>query len=319
MAHRELTHLLVALDPGNGTWNIRISGKGATVVAGYSTAEPSGKISTSTGSELKAKAFPVSYADQTFWFGPDVLRSSDLIRGINEAKLNDTYLRTMFAGALSAWAKQHKISHDVLDSLPLHIHALMPAQMYQGNSKNQYTRAFSSAFTHNVGFWIEYEYKRLSKKVQIMPQFKAMHPESIVYYQSIASSVKAEYSVIVDMGLGTFDILIFKRGATAPIRTSSLNEGILNALQNQPDINLAENELFSGELKLPAYFNQRLQKLQAATGPIIGKAEYHVIGGAVNLMDAADKSQWQDVLKSVMWGDQYSNVTALSNAIKAVS
>ena len=300
-------------DLGNGQAKLVIEDKAAKIPSAYALEEPQGQLSTKTGARLKPKAFNATVGQQSYWFGQDVL-NGDCFKGVGNAKLLPQYIHTIFTGALLAWCSQHKVNPKAaFDNKVLAISVLMPPELYQdASTRKAHQKAFGEAFKHRIGVHVQTD---KHPTFQLMTRLERIAPETLIYYHALKVKA-AKYIVVIDAGYGTLDIAIYRIGTDQPIATKSLNKGVLHGIKSDLSINALECELIAGKdlQRLDSYFNQVLLFVQQLTRSIDGPTtEYHLIGGAVNLMTNEAREMFKLGLNNLIFGDEYSNVRALAN------
>lgn len=298
------------LDLGNGFVNVSILGCVAKIPAAYTSVRPKGAISSKSGNRLRDKAFSQIVDGNEYWFGVDVLGSSSIVRELDTFKYKPGHIRAMWVGVLAQWAKQHKVN---LSDLPLiKVVCGMPAELH---ADSQVRKSAVSAYRRGVkslkGSDPSQDNRLVISGKRISSQFSLIVPEAASYGQ--VRNFNPDYMIVHDMGYGTDDTCLFKKGQKEPlVRLTEANGMVtLYATQNV-NHNLAELAYIRKQgdnQALQAHINSSKNRLQLLHRRLPDNQKNNtgltILGGGAVMANGAFKTELQQVFNPVIVKDEY--------------
>lgn len=304
---------LCSLDFGNGFEKICIDYKVSKIPSAYSLTKPEGAVSGKTGARLKPKTFSLTIEDSVLWFGLDVLGTAT-IRELDAAKYDPRHIRVLFAAVLVKWLKQHGLNPDILNRLK--IVCSMPPQEYQDSQARAFAeKAYKAAFTPRQSPW--FIRSNHFDTFRLRTVYGGLMPETISYMRTNRHIKTAGFIVLVDIGYGTVDYVIYNgQNLAKPLLVSSQNNGLIQLFteMNDVDFNRAELALLRHEetlVRANVHLNQIKNKLTTITRTLAKRTDQVNIvflGGGCKLMTKEFKANVKRIFGNVLFKDEFENV-----------
>jgi len=296
------------LDLGNGFVNLSLLGCVAKIPAAYSPAQPKGAISGKSGNRLKDKSFSEVIDGQEYWFGTDVLGSPSVIRELDEFKYKPDHIRILWIGVLSQWSRQHKVS---LADLPLiKIVCGMPAELHaDAATRKAATTAYRSGLKSHKGS--DKDNRLSANATRFTSQFSLIVPEAASYGR--VRGFDPDYMIVHDMGYGTDDTCLFKKGEAEPLARLTEPNGMVTLYASQNvNQNLAELSYIrkQGDSQaLQAHINSSKNRLQLLHRRLPESQKKNtgltILGGGAVMANGSFKTELQQVFNPVVVKDEY--------------
>jgi len=300
-----LKQVACGLDLGNGWPKIVLDNK-ASKIPNWSTGnEPKGQLNAKTMIAAKPIAFPLEIDNVVRWFGQDTL-SLPGYQEIDQDKLKPDYIRMMFKAVLYRWLDQHRINSEWLADKRLNVVCGMPPELYQDRqARNKAERVYRHVFDEKRPQYIKVPDK---PTIAYFSAFSGLKPETLVW--RAVNKQKLGFTLLVDLGYGTSDFCLLDKDTELPIKTVSLNNGLLHSHNENNPITpwLAELETMRGNE--PAnYANITKSKIRQVARQI-KLAQLVVFGGGVHLLDSETLKDLKSYASMVSLGrgyDEFSN------------
>ncbi|MHA2219747.1 MAG: ParM/StbA family protein, partial [Candidatus Hodarchaeales archaeon] len=211
------------LDFGNGWIKISLDNKASKIPNWVTENEPKGLLNSATLLRGKAMGFPLEIKGDIRWFGQDTLSLSGSYE-IDQDKLKPDYIRMMLKAVLWRWLDQHKINPEWLVNKRLSVVCGMPPELYESRAaRNKAEKAYKFIFNQNKADYINIPNK---SAIPFYTSFGGLKPETLSW--AIVNKLKPGYTLLVDLGYGTSDLVLLKKGHNGPVRTNSINNGLLH-------------------------------------------------------------------------------------------
>jgi hypothetical protein len=278
----------------------------ASKIPNWSTEdEPKGKLNEKTMLTAKPVAFPLEISGQVRWFGQDTLSLSGY-QEIDQDKLKPDYIRMMFKAVLFRWLNQHRIETKWLSDKRLNVVCGMPPELYQDRQyRSKAEKVYEFVFDQNKRDYIKQPDK---PGIPFFTAFGGLKPETLVW--ATVNGLKTGYTLLVDLGYGTSDLCLLKKGHSGPVSTVTLNNGLLHSHHETNPVRPWEAELNVMRGNLPAnYANITKAKIRQVARQI-NLTQLVIFGGGIHLLDKTTLKDIQTYAQIVSLGkgnDEFSN------------
>jgi hypothetical protein len=271
------------LDLGNGWIKIVIDGKASKIPNWSTEKEPKGALNEKTMLTAKPMAFLLEINGQSRWFGQDTLSLSGSYE-MDQDKLKPDYIRMMFKAVLFRWFDQHRVEPEWLSDKRLNIICGMPPELYQDRQdRNKAEKVYKPVFSQNKSDYIKQQSNKPA--IPFFTTFGGLKPETLAW--ATVNSLKPGYTLLVDLGYGTSDLCLLKKGYNGPVSTVTLNNGLLHS-----------------------HHESNPERPWEAEARQINLIQLVVFGGGVQLLDKDTLSDMQKYATTVSCGkgyDEFSN------------
>lgn len=298
------------LDLGNGFVNLSLLGCVAKIPAAYSTTQPKGAISGKSGNRLKDKSFCEVIDGQEYWFGTDVLGSPSIIRELDEFKYKPDHIQILWIGVLSQWSRQHKVS---LSDLPLiKVVCGMPAELHaDASTRKTATAAYRTGLKSRKGSDKDKDNRLMANGKRFTSQHSLTVPEAASYGR--VRGFDPDYMIVHDMGYGTDDTCLFKKGEPEPLARLTEPNGMVTLYASQNvNQNLAELAYIRKQgdnQALQAHINSSKNRLQLLHRRLPESQKRNtgltILGGGAVMANGSFKTELQQVFSPVVVKDEY--------------
>lgn len=304
-------------DMGNG-WPKLAAYNQASKIPNWNTADkPKGMLNTKTMLAAKPVAFPLEIDGLARWFGQDTL-SLPGYQEIDSDKLKPNYIRMMFKATLYRWFTQHHVETEWLTSRRLNVVCGMPPELYQDRqARSKAEKVYQFAFNEKKPQYIKVPSK---PAIAFFTAFGGIKPETLAW--RAVNKMKNGYTLLVDLGFGTSDLVLLHSNKEMPINTKSLNNGLLHSHNETNPISpwLAELDTMRGII--PAnYANITKSKIRQVARQI-PLAQLVIFGGGIRLFGKDALRDMQGYADTVSCGkgyDEFSNARWFEVLAKGVS
>ncbi len=296
-------------DLGNGAAKISLDEKVASVISGYAKEMPLGELNNKSMLLSSPKAFGLEIDNENLYFGRDIL-SGQMVKYIDKRKYTKPqYLMLLFKAALYQWSKQPTTDINLLQENRLNIVAGIPPAAYQDRSyRLMVEKAYKGIFDHNKPNYI----KPVGRPaIPFFTSFGGVKPETLSLYLALRK-LKTGYTIVIDMGYGTFDYALFNSEKIDPEATKTVKNGLLHAYGEMNPTNSYSSELDTLRgIAIPAMYLNKielkifevLRVVQNFNQPI----HLDLIGGGVKLLSADTIKDFKSEVASLWLGDSYTN------------
>jgi hypothetical protein len=293
------------LDLGNGWPKLVVNNKASKIPNWSIENAPKGALNSKTMLTAKPMAFPLEIGGQVRWFGQDTLSLSGH-QEIDQDKLKPEYIRTMFKAVLWRWLNQHRVEPEWLSGKRLNIVCGMPPELYQDRqARSKAEKVYRHVFNQNKPDYIK---KPTEPAIAFFTAFGSLKPETLVW--AAVNHLKPGYTLLIDLGYGTSDLCLLKKGYNGPVSTVTLNNGLLHSHHETNPIRPWEAELNVMRGILPInYANITKAKIRQVARQI-NLAQLVVFGGGARLLDTETVKDLRSYARVVSIGkgyDEFSN------------
>jgi hypothetical protein len=268
------------LDFGNGWPKVSLDNKASKIPNWSTQNEPKGALNSKTLLTAKPMAFPLEIDGNVHWFGQDTLSLAGY-QEIDSDKLKPDYIKMMFKATLFRWLNQHRVNPDWLADKRLSVVCGMPPELYldrQARAKAE--KVYRHTFNQNKPDYINEPGK---SAIPFYTAFGGLKPETLSW--AIVNKLKSGYTLLVDLGYGTSDLALLKKGNNGPISVKSLNNGLLHSHHESNAVRPWESELATMRGSLPTnYANITKSKIRQIARQLT-LSQLVIFGGGVQLLD----------------------------------
>jgi hypothetical protein len=100
----------------------------------------------------------------------------------------------------------------------------MPPELHENKvARNKVEKVYKFIFNQNKPDYINSPDK---PAIPFYTAFRGLKPETLSW--EIANRLENGYTLLVDLGYGTSDLILLKKGHNGPVRTNSINNGLLH-------------------------------------------------------------------------------------------
>jgi len=292
-------------DFGNGWIKVCLNGKASKIPNWSISSEPKGRLNEKTMLTVKPVAFPLEISGNTQWFGQDTLSIAGH-QEIDQDKLKPDYIRMMFKASLLRWLDQHRVNPEWLSDKRLNVVCGMPPELYQDRmARSRAEKVYRFIFNQNKPDYIKQPNK---PGMTYFTAFGGLKPETLVWRG--VNKPRNGFTLLVDLGYGTSDLVLLHSGQEMPIATTTLNNGLLHSHHETNPVRPWEAELSVMRGDKPAnYANVTKAKIRQVARQI-SLVQLVVFGGGVQLLDAETIKDLKGYAENVTLGrgyDEFSN------------
>jgi hypothetical protein len=292
-------------DLGNGWPKITLGNKASKIPNWSTVQEPKGRLNSKTLLVAKPMAFPLEISDEVRWFGQDTLSLAGH-QEIDSDKLKPDYIHMMFRSTLCRWLDQHRIDSEWLSSRRLNVICGMPPELYQNRQeRSKAEKVYRYVFNERRPQYIKQPNK---PGIPFFTAFGGLKPETMSW--AIVNRLKPGYTLLIDLGYGTSDLVLLKKGHDGPVSTVSLNNGLLHSHHENNPVRPWEAELATMRGVLPTnYANITKAKIRQVARQL-SLAQLVIFGGGARLLDTETIKDLRGYARVVSLGkgyDEFSN------------
>ncbi len=305
-----LKQVALGLDLGNGWPKIVLDNKASKIPNWSVSNEPKGQLNAKTMIAAKPMAFSLEIDGNVRWFGQDTL-SLPGYQEIDSDKLKPEYIRMMFKATLYRWLSQHKIAPEWLADKRLNVVCGMPPELYQDRlDRNKAEKVYRYVFDEKRPQYIKLPNKPAIAYFTAFGSGKqaGLRPETLVW--RAVHKQQPGFTLLVDLGYGTSDLCLLHKDKELPIKTVSLNNGLLHSHNEINPINPWISELGTMRGDRPTHYANVTKSKIRQVARQINLAQLVIFGGGVHLLDAEtlrDLKGYADVASLGRGYDEFSN------------